>query len=196
MRSIIFCCFVILISQSSSSKSITLGQATTTSAAYSGINTQYGYSSVELILTKSELNDSGNISSLSLYKTSGDTATTIDSVSVYLKESDSALSNTVNLTGYTQVYSGSLPNNIKDGWVQLIFPSLYLYTGSKNLSILIVRKSGSKLVSNLPSYSVNYSSAKTHQAAYYSGDTNPWKSGKSYQNLNNQYRPVIRLEID
>lgn len=177
----------------------TIGQQSASSSSYSGLNGQFKYTSAEFLIKASEINDTGDIKSISFFKTTGDTTVSgIDSIHVYLKETDSAISNFVTLSGYTEVYSGTIPNTVKNTWVNLLFPTHFTYSGTKNIAVLIVRKNGTKMTANYPNYAVSYSVNKEFNSAYFAGDANPWKStpAKSTQNLSTQYRPYLQLEID
>lgn len=180
-------------------KVITIGQQSSSSSSYSGFNAQFKYTSAEFLIKASEINDTGDIKSISFLKTTGDTTTSgIDSIHVYLKETDTAVSDFTTLSGYTEVYNGTMPNTVKNAWVNLTFPTVYNYSGTKNIAVLIVRRNGTKMATNYPSYAVSFSANKEFNSAYFAADSNPWKStpAKSHQNLNTQYRPYLQLQID
>ncbi|MDD2332622.1 MAG: hypothetical protein PHI68_08230, partial [Candidatus Cloacimonetes bacterium] len=111
----------------------------------------YNYSTFEAIYTASELNTIGNIKSIAFNKASGSDTNPIEAVSIYLKHTgDSSLSSgAYNLTGYTQVYSGSFPNNAETGWMEVNLSPMFEYDGSSNLQILIV-KAYQAWISNYP----------------------------------------------
>jgi hypothetical protein len=180
-------------------KTIIIGSQSTSSLSYTGFNSNFKYSSAEFTINYLEIKDTGLIKSFSFYKTGGDSTTSgIDSVSIYLKESDSAIGSFATTSGYLKVFNGIIPNNIAEGWVTTTFSAPFIYSGTKNINVLIVRNNGTKMTTSLPSYSVSYDPQKKYFAAYFNGNVNPWKSfpSKSFQNINGQYRPYLQLEID
>ncbi|HTN16688.1 MAG TPA: hypothetical protein VL092_03340 [Chitinophagaceae bacterium] len=195
----LLCLAQILLGQALFARPVILGQHSSSSANYSGMNGKYKYASAEFVVRASEINDSGMISSISFFKCSGDSAITgIDSVHIYLKESDTGISKTASMSGYTEVFSGVVPTILSKGWIGLTLSSPFLYSGTKNISILIVRKNGSKIVSGFPNFAVSFSDKKEYQAAYFLSDNDPWTGtpATSSQNQYAQYRPYLQLTID
>lgn len=197
-KSILILTVSILSSATMLAAVIAIGSHSSGSAAYSGINAVYKYSSAEFIISANEIGRSGNIESLSLYKVSGASGTGIDSVHIYLKESDSTINSVVNVGDYTEVFSGVLPNDIATGWIKAELPTPFSYSKTKNLMVLIVRRNGTKLTGSIPNYAVSYSSEKRFSSAYFSSDTNPWTSSplRSIQHKNQQYRPMLQIEFE
>lgn len=177
---------------------IEVGKPSSASVQYSGINAKYKYSSAEFIIPFGEIKDTGNIRSLSLFKTSGaETTSGIDSVLVYMKVADTTVLDSISLSGYTLVFSGVASNDIARGWVRLSFSTLFPYADPKDLSVLLIRKNGTVLTgTDVPNYAVSFDGAKQFRAAYFAGNNDPWVSGRARQNFNFQYRPYVQLEID
>ncbi|MBL7711890.1 MAG: hypothetical protein JNL13_05485 [Chitinophagaceae bacterium] len=179
-------------------KTITVGDHSTSSAHYSGMHGQFKYSSAEFVLYDYELKDTGAISAMALYKCSGDTSADLDSVHIYVKESDTGIGKEVSLSGYTEVFSGVLAGSAGKGWVNLTFSAPFAYSGNKNLVILIIRKNGRIHAKGYPAFAVSFSNTKAYQAAYFLSDSDPWKGSpaQSPQNQYAQYRPYLQLTID
>ena len=168
-------------------QTITVGNGTSSSYKLP-INRYYNNSAAEMIYLNSELSGmTGSISSLAFYKASGSNATTITGVSIYLKHTTASTlsTGTTNLTGYTLVYSGSFPNSSSSGWLSVNLDTPFIYNGTDNLQILVVKSTQSS-TSSYPVY--RYTSA-TNRSRYYQNDSTPWSSSVSLTSTNN--RPNI-----
>ncbi len=118
---------------------ITIGTGTSTQAY--PIDRYYNYSGHESIYIASEIGSAGTIRTLAFYKSSGTDITSIDAVTIYMKNTTTATLATgaYSTTGYTQVYSGSFPNTATSGWMGVTLTTPFSYDGTSNLGILIVK---------------------------------------------------------
>jgi hypothetical protein len=104
------------------------------------IDRYYNYSGHEAIYLASEIGTPGTIKSLGFYKASGTDVSSIDAVTVYMKNTTSTTlaTGTYSTAGYTQVYSGTWPNASTSGWMEVNLSTQFSYNGS-NLSILVLK---------------------------------------------------------
>ncbi|HOV17076.1 MAG TPA: C25 family cysteine peptidase [Candidatus Cloacimonadota bacterium] len=118
---------------------ITIG--TGTSSQTYPLDRYYNYSTHEAIYLASEIGTAATIKSLAFYKASGTDVTDIQPVTIYMKNTTSATlaTGTYSTTGYTQVYSGTFPNNATSGWMEINLSPQFVYDGVSNLSILTVK---------------------------------------------------------
>ncbi|MEO0092015.1 MAG: FlgD immunoglobulin-like domain containing protein, partial [candidate division WOR-3 bacterium] len=119
---------------------IVIGTATTNS--YSGpMNRFYNYSTHEVIYLQPEIGIAGNITRVSYYKDHGTNLDPIENVTIYMKHTTDAslTSGTYSLTGYRQVYSGSFPNDLQSGWLEVQLDTPFVYNNTQNLQILIIK---------------------------------------------------------
>lgn len=77
-----------------------------------------------------------------------------DLVTIYLKNSTvSTLSGALSLTGYTQVYSGIVPNNLITGWIDVNLTNTFLWDGTSNIHVLVVQNKPAVSWNNYPYWS-------------------------------------------
>jgi len=161
-------------------------QAVTSNSSTIGLNNSadyllpwnrfYNYSASEMLYLKDEIAaGAGPIDSVWFYKDSGNTTTTVNDVTIYLKHtSGTTLSSGVASTaGYTQVYSGSFPNNVSSGWVG-VSTTVFDYNGTDNLQMLIVK--GNELFTPTRPY-YRYTTTSVYRARYYYNDASAFSSG-------------------
>lgn len=118
---------------------ITIGSGTT-SQTYP-LDRYYNYSGHEAIYLASEIGMAGSIKSIGYYKASGTDVNPIEAVTIYMKHTSDATIATGNYstTGYTQVYSGTFPNNAASGWMEVNLNQRFEYNGTSNLAILVIK---------------------------------------------------------
>lgn len=152
----------------------TIGDGTSSSYIY----TAYCYSTYPRgtstnIFTAEELSEMGllsnnRINSLSLHV--GSTGGTIDSMSIYMMETDlnefgnPAANDTIPVANMTKVFSGTL-NATANSWLEIPLDSTFVYSGTRNLAITFRR-------SVAPSASVTF---------YYTSTTPNYRSAYGYQ---------------
>jgi len=149
----------------------------------------YNYSVHESIYLASELETASTIKSIAFYKSSGADLNPIEAVTIYMKNTtESVLSTGVySTTGYTQVYSGSFPNNATSGWMEVNLDAMFDYVGVTNLSILIV-KGYQQWISSYPYWM--YSTTATPRARQERNDTATPTTLSASSNL-----PNIQLKV-
>ncbi|MBP9732516.1 MAG: hypothetical protein KBD29_03605 [Candidatus Magasanikbacteria bacterium] len=138
-------------------------------------NRFYNYSASEMLYLKDEIaSGAGPIDSVWFYKDSGNTTTTVNDVTIYLKHTSGAtlLSGVASTAGYTQVYSGSFPNNISSGWVG-VSTTAFDYNGTDNIQMLIVK--GNELFTPTRPY-YRYTTTSVYHARYYYSDASAFSS--------------------
>lgn len=149
----------------------------------------YNYSSHESLYLASEIGMSGSIKSIGFFKNTGTDLADITSVSIYMKHSDalSMSTGTYSLSGYTLVYSGSVPNNSASGWMEVNLSPRFSYNGIQNLNVLII-KGNQAWISAYPTYRYTTSSVSRARQAR-SDDAQPTSLTSS------TYLPNLRLSI-
>lgn len=124
-------------------------------------------STAEILYTAAELNAPPGIpiriTDLNFDKVGGNATFQPGTVTIYLKNTPATtLTNTADLTGYTQVYTGPIPYGTP-GWKQIILDDLFLYNSSENLAVLIVRNGNSGGLTSSPTYKAT---TATDQCSY------------------------------
>lgn len=174
----------------------TIGDGTSSSYMY----VAYCYSSYPRgtstnIFTAEELNNMGllsnnRINSLSLHI--GSTGGTVDSMSIYMMETDlsefssTPANDTIPVANMTKVFSGTL-NATANSWLEIPLDSTFFYSGTRNLAITFRR-------SVAPSASVTF---------YYTSTTPNYRSAYGYQSTTTTslsatrtyYRPNIIFNV-
>lgn len=164
----------------------------------SGIDARSPYSSGESIYTSAEIGTGGIITSFALYKYGGLTSGPIDGVYIYMKETSSdTVSDRPALDGYTLVYSGILPNGMPSGWIGVPLSRPFSYTGTANLSVLLVRYRGTPMGGRQIFAGVGISSSRY----FFSGPVDYWSGWGSSSGvamapgIPTNFRPSIQLNI-
>ena len=149
----------------------------------------YNYSAHEAIYLASEIGIAGTIKSLAYYKAQGEDINPIESVSIYLKHTQSTnlSSGDYNLNGYSLVYNGPFPNNASSGWMEVNLNQMFLYNGADNLSILCL-KGYQQWINNYPYWT--YTSSASPRARQNHSDSAAPTNLSATNNL-----PNIRFKI-
>ncbi|MCX6278712.1 MAG: hypothetical protein NT004_11510, partial [Bacteroidetes bacterium] len=115
------------------------GTGTATFAA--PIDRYYNYNTWECIYLQSELGTSKDITKIAFNKSSGADVNPITPVTVYMKHTTATILTTgkYDLTGYSQVFTGTFPNTATSGWMEMVSSTSFAYNGTDNLQILIVK---------------------------------------------------------
>lgn len=165
----------------------------TTAHGRAPLGNYYKYQASELRYTGSEINKTGTINAIAFYKGAGSENTNINNVTIYMKAvSGGTVGSTATTTGYTQVYSGSFPNN-GIGWQSITLSTPFNYSStSNNLYVLVVSAHGVYSLSNYPQYRYSTSAGNF---SYYNNDTNPWANGSSSMTTSSSSRPNILLKF-
>ncbi|MEO0075601.1 MAG: hypothetical protein ABIK31_05790, partial [candidate division WOR-3 bacterium] len=161
----------------------------TTSSPYQPVYRYWNYSTHEVIYLQSEINVAGIITDIAWNKASGTDVNPIENVTIYMKEDATATmtSGDYSLTGYTQVYSGTFPNNAQSGWMNITLDTPFAFNNINNLHILVL-KGYQYWISNYPYY--YYTTTATNMARYgYSDDYQPTSLTATTM------RPNVRLNI-
>lgn len=121
---------------------ITIGTGTS-SGASSPVASWYNSSGSESIYTAAEINKTGTITKIGYTKASGN-STTSPNVKIYMKTTTAAnLGNSSyaigNISGYTLVFDGQLPNNSTSGLMEVTLTTPFTFVNNaQNLSILVL----------------------------------------------------------
>ena len=150
MKKLLLSC-LLLGSMVSVSGQINLGVGSTTvgdtNTGFAPISTYYGYSYVQQIITKQELNTNaaGNITGVKFYLDSGASLTNSNSWKIYLGHTTKAQFDSktdwITLPGLTEVYTGGVTNN--NGVVEITFTTPFAYNNTDNLVVAAVENSSS-----------------------------------------------------
>lgn len=118
---------------------VTVGNGTETQSY--PLDRYYNYSAHEAIYLASEIGIGGMIKAIGYDKESGADLDPIEAVSIYMKHSSDTNLGTgaYSLTGYTLVYSGTFTNSEVSGWMEVNLDTMFEYSGTQNLAILIVK---------------------------------------------------------
>ncbi len=166
---------------------ITIGTGTGTQSY--PLDRYYNYCAHEAIYLANEVGTACTIKNLAYYKASGTDVSPIQPVTIYMKNTtaSSLSSGNYSTSGYTQVYSGSFPNDSNPGWMEVTLSPMFVYDGVSNLSILIV-KGYQQWISNYPMWT--YTSTGTTRARQNRSDSSAPTNLSSTNNL-----PNLRLKI-
>ena len=166
---------------------LTIGSGTSTQSY--PIDRYYNYSTHESIYLASEIGTAGTIKTIGFYKSSGTDISSIDAVTIYMKNTTDAIlaAGTYSTTGYTQVYSGTFPNTATSGWMEVTLNTGFSYNGTSNLAILIV-KGYQAYISTYPYWT--YTTSTTYRARQGESDTSQPTSLTA-----SNYLPNMRLGV-
>jgi len=172
---------------------ITIGSGTSYQTI-APINNYNYYSASEMIFLKDELNlcAGGSISKIRFY-TEATGSTILDNLTLYLKHTteNTLSSGTSSLSGYTQVYSGSLPNS-STGWNELSFNTNFDYNGTDNIELLVVKnKNSDNSWSSSTSY--RYTTGTSYRTRRWSSDVGLWDNTVTLAAI--YERPNIQFDI-
>jgi hypothetical protein len=175
MRKITLMLFTLLLSFLGTAQ-VTVGSETATTTNLP-ITSCYGYTYSEQIFLASEINASGDITSLSFYLDAAtSTADFSDSVgwTIYLgnttKTDYASTTDWITSTGLTQVYTGDVAFPAEDNWVTITFDTPFTYSGIDNLVVAIDENTDSY---DCSMYWRRSSTANDTSIYYRSDSTNP-----------------------
>lgn len=134
----------------------------------------YGWSS-QLYLA-SEINKTGNITSLSYYVTNSGGSKTLDNQKVYVRHTNvSSYESTDKLypgtTGFILVYEGSITFGAS-GWNTITFATPFSYNGTDNLEVLVESRDASTTGSAVQTRYTNQSGTDIYRTKYNYNDNN------------------------
>ncbi|WP_370897935.1 fibronectin type III domain-containing protein [Chryseobacterium gossypii] len=177
MKKLLLMCWILL--GISISAQITLGSGTNKGPA--PVSTYYGYSYVQQIFPKTEINANaaGNITGLKFYLSPNATLTNSDSWVVYLghttKTSFTSTSDWIPLSELTQVFNGTVTNNA--GVVEITLSTPFAYNNTDNL-VIAAEENKADYDSNGSSEAMYVYSSASNSTLYYRSDTtNPDPNG-------------------
>ncbi len=179
------------------SAQITLGSGST-DVGVAPISTYYGYSYVQQIFTKQEINANaaGNITGLKFYIDPSMSISNSSQWVVYLgltnKTSFSSDSDWIPGAQLTQVFSGTVSNN--NGVIEVVFPTPFAYNNTSNLVIAAEENSAGYDNNDFDEATYVYSGAQNSTIYYKDDFTNPDPaSPPATGNLVN-YKSVVTIE--
>jgi hypothetical protein len=126
--------------KSTSAQNVILGSGTAISV-FSPINRTNDYCVYEVIYLQSQIALSGTISTIGFERFDGTNTDSIENVRIYLKHTNLSQIATglYDTSGYTQVFSGSFPNDAGAGWREVPLNTPFVYDNVNNLQVLIVK---------------------------------------------------------
>lgn len=136
----IFILPLFLISDFAVGQVVTIGTGTNESV-FTPLCRTRDYCAHEMIFLSSQINVSGTISKFAFNKHDGTNLDSIENVVIYMKPTaqTTLASGNFDTTGYTRVFTGSFPNNLYSGWLEVTLDQPYSYSTSSHLQILCVK---------------------------------------------------------
>ncbi|WP_157158222.1 T9SS type A sorting domain-containing protein [Chryseobacterium populi] len=179
MKKLLLLCLFFLMATFADAQ-ITLGSGTTTGTAVP-ISTYYGYSYVQQIFPKSEINAdaAGNITGLKFYLSATASIANSDTWVVYIghtnKTTFSSTSDWIPLANLTKVFDGTVTNN--SGVIEVTFTTPFAYNNTDNL-VIAAEENKAGYDSNGSSEAMYMYAATSNNTLYYRNDTtNPDPAG-------------------
>jgi hypothetical protein len=167
-----------------------------TSTSYNiPLNTFYNYSYVQQLYLASELNYTGDITSVGfqyIYSTSQ----TKTNQSIYLAETDlTSLSTWIPADSLTLVYSGTVNynNSGTDNWVTITFTTPFNYSGTRNLVVVVKNDDGDYTTSSNNTFKTHSASGMTLQ---YYNDSSPFSLTSPQSASTYSYRNNIKFGME
>jgi hypothetical protein len=167
-----------------------------TSSSYNiPLNTFYNYSYVQQLYLASELNYTGDITSIGfqyIYATSQ----TKTGQSIYLAETDlTSLSTWIPADSLTLVYSGTINynNSGTDNWVTITFTTPFTYSGTRNLVVVVKNDDGDYTTSSNNTFKTHSASGMTLQ---YYNDNSPFSMTSPSSASTYSYRNNIKFGME
>lgn len=173
---------------------LTIGDKAVSSTSIAPYNSNYKYSTVQMLYTPTEIGKSGKIKSIA-FRVANAANHTASQLRVYLGHKSSKFGSYVNSSGLTLVYSGSPMLGHAEGWEKLVFnQGTFNYNGTDNLVVVITREAP------VTTYALKY--------YFYYGDGytlyRESNSNAEYANVSNtsnsyaatMYRPAIQMEFE
>jgi hypothetical protein len=116
---------------------ISIGTGTSTEAY--PIDRFYNYMRWQAIYTRSEIGTTGNIVKIKFYQSNAMAGVTSGPTTIYMKMVSDATLATGNwdVTGHTQVYTGTINNLDAPGWLEITLSTPFLFNMSANQNLLI-----------------------------------------------------------
>ena len=143
---------------------ITIG--TGTSGQSYPLDRYYNMSASEAIYLANEIGFPMTITSIAYNKVGGTDVNPIGPVSIFMKHTtdNSLATGSYDSATYTRVYHGSFTNNATSGWMQVNLTTPFVYNGTSNLSVLVVKHNQS-WISAYPTYAFTSVTPNRHRAA-------------------------------
>ncbi|MES2479172.1 MAG: T9SS type A sorting domain-containing protein [Bacteroidota bacterium] len=172
----------------------------TDTSSFTPTNRRTTYSAARMLFNSTEIGTTGTITHLAFQKASGSTATSVNYISIYMKETTSStLTTTVPSgfpTGYTRVYNSSyIDNTMASGWTTITLSTavgeIMTYSGGSNyLDIVVVKTNAETATSSFPVYNCHATSGPI--SAYYFGSS---ILGTTFTTTTTK-RPNVQLTIE
>lgn len=174
----------------------------TDTSSFTPTNRRFAYSASRMLFTAAEIGTTGTIRALSFQKYSGSTSTSINYITIYMKETTaSTLTTAVPAgfpTGYKRVYFSSfIDNTMTSGWTTVTLSTalsdIFTYSGgTNNLDIVIVKTTSEAAApAAYPVFNCN-TTASTMSAYYYSATA---ALGTTFTTTSPK-RPNIKLDFE
>lgn len=174
----------------------------TDTSSFTPTNRRTAYSASRMLFSASEIGATGTITALGFQKYSGSTSTSINYITIYMRETTSSTVSTTLPTGFPSgwkrvYYSGVIDNTMSSGWTTVTLSTassdIMTFSGGSNyLDIIIVKETSETGTSAFPVWSCNTASGP--MSAYYFGSS-AFTSSSSFTTTSTK-RPNIQLTID
>lgn len=138
-------------------------------------NRRYNYSAARMIYTATEIGSTGTITKIAFQKDAGATTTSVNYISIYLRETTSSTSSgslpSTFPSGYTKVYNSSyIDNTMTSGWTTITLSTatsdIFTFSGgSNNLEVVLIKTTSESGTSNYPIYNCHTTSSA--MSSYY-----------------------------
>lgn len=174
----------------------------TDTSSFTPTNRRTSYSASRMLFSASEIGATGTITALAFQKYSGSTSTSINYITIYMRETSSSTVSTAMPTGFPTgwkrvYYSGVIDNTMSSGWTTVTLSTatsdIMTFSGGSNyLDIIIIKETAETGTSSFPVWSCNTASGP--MSAYYFGSS-AFTSTSSFTTTSTK-RPNIQLTID
>lgn len=194
MKKLLFSCFLML--SMIMSAQINLGSGTSTGTAVP-VSTYYGYSYVQQIFPKSEINAdaAGNITGLKFYLSANASIASSDSWIVYLghtnKTAFSSTSDWIPLVNLTKVFEGTVTNNA--GVIEVTFTTPFAYNNTDNLVIAAEENKAGYDSNNDAEAMYMYTASSNNTLLYRNDNNNPDPAGTLPNGSRSANKSVVTL---
>jgi hypothetical protein len=167
----------------------------TTSSYNIPLNTYYNYSYTQQLYLASEINYTGDITSIG-FQYIYSTGQTKSNQSIYLAETDlTTLSTWVPADSLTLVYNGTVNynNSGNDNWVTITFTTPFNYSGTRNLVVVVKNDDGNYTTSNNNTFKTHSASGMTLQSY---NDSDPFSMTSPSSPSTYSYRNNVKFGME
>lgn len=165
---------------------ITIGNGTSTEAY--PIDRNYNYMRWQGLYTKSEIGTSGTISKIKFYQSNTMSGITSGPTTVYMKlvSDETIATGNWDVTGHTNVYTGTINNLASPGWLEIALSTPFSFNMTSNQNLLIsIQRDYQLYINDYPLY--NYTTLTSYKSRRDRNDNSmPTSLTQSYNRANIQ----------